>query len=187
LRLASLGDLIGYVDADGATPPRAFLDLVKKINGADCVIGSRWIPGAIIHQSQTGKRQFASRVFHFIVQLLFWMNIRDTQCGAKVMKREVVEKIHSNLLIADMAFDINLLYALKRAGFKILEAPTEWTDQIGSKVTLGRSSLTMLLSVIRVRLIYWPWVYKLLRPLSPLEGWVYKKLRAPKPLPVPKK
>src|ERR1700733_11071755 len=163
LRLASLGDLIGYVDADGATPPHAFLDLVKKINGADCVIGSRWISGAVIHQSQTGKRQFASRVFHFIVQLLFWMNIRDTQCGAKVMKREAVEKIHDHLQIADMAFDINLLYSLKHAGFKILEVPTEWTDQAGTKVTLGRTSLTMLLSVIRVWLIYWPWIYKLLR------------------------
>jgi dolichol-phosphate mannosyltransferase len=155
--------------------------LVKKINGADCVIGSRWIPGAVIHQSQTGKRQFASRVFHFIVQLLFWMNIRDTQCGAKVMKREAVEKIHSKLLIADMAFDINLLFALERAGFKILEVPTEWTDKIGSKVTLARSSLTMVLSVVRVRLIYSPF-YKWLRPLRPLEGWVYKKLRAPQPL-----
>ena len=103
--------MIGYVDADGATPPRAFLDLVKKIGVADCVIGSRWLPGAVIHQSQTGNRQFASRVFHFIVQLLFWMNIRDTQCGAKVMKREVVEKIHSRLRIADMAFDINLLFS----------------------------------------------------------------------------
>jgi glycosyltransferase involved in cell wall biosynthesis len=182
LRLASLGDLIGYVDADGATPPHAFLDLAQKINGADCVIGSRWLPGAVIHQSQTGNRRFASRVFHFIVQLLFWMNIRDTQCGAKVMKREVVEKIHPSLLIADMAFDINLLVAIKRAGFKILEVPTEWTDKAGSKVALGRSSLTMLLSVIRVRLIYWPWIYKLLRPLSPLEAWVYKKLRAPRPL-----
>jgi glycosyltransferase involved in cell wall biosynthesis len=186
LRLASLGDVIGYTDADGATPPHAFLDLVKKINGADCVIGSRWLPGAVIHQSQTGKRQFASRVFHFIVQLLFWMNIRDTQCGAKVMKREAAEKIHDNLLIADMAFDINLLFALKRAGFRILEVPTEWTDQAGSKVTLGRSSLTMLLSVIRIRLIYWPWIYRLLRPLGPLEGWIYKKLRAPKPLSGPK-
>jgi glycosyltransferase involved in cell wall biosynthesis len=186
LRLASLGDVIGYTDADGATPPRAFLDLVKKIGAADCVIGSRWIPGAIIHQSQTGKRQFASRVFHLIVQLLFWMNIRDTQCGAKVMKCEVVEKIHDNLRIADMAFDINLLVAIKRAGFKILEVPTEWTDQAGSKVTLARSSLTMLLSVIRVRLIYWPWIYRLLRPLRPLEGWIYKKLRAPKPLSGPK-
>jgi glycosyltransferase involved in cell wall biosynthesis len=185
LRLASLGDIIGYTDADGATPPRAFLDLVKKIGAADCVIGSRWIPGAIIHQSQTGKRQFASRVFHFIVQLLFWLNIRDTQCGAKVMKREVVEKIHENLLIADMAFDINLLVAIKRAGFKILEVPTEWTDQIGSKVMLGRSSLTMFLSVVRVRLIYSPF-YKWLRPLRPLEVWIYKKLRAPRPLSGPK-
>jgi glycosyltransferase involved in cell wall biosynthesis len=187
LRLASLGDLIGYVDADGATPPRAFLDLVKKINGADCVIGSRWLPGAVIHQLQTGNRRFASRVFHFIVQLLFWLNIRDTQCGAKVMKREVIEKIHPRLQIADMAFDINLLVSIKRAGFRILEVPTEWTDKAGSKVALARSSLTMLLSVIRIRLIYWPWIYKLLRPLGPLEGWLYKKLRAPKPLSAPKK
>jgi glycosyltransferase involved in cell wall biosynthesis len=184
-RLASLGNLIGYVDADGATPPRAFLDLVKKINGADCVIGSRWLPGAVIHESQSGKRRFASRVFHFIVQLLFWMNIRDTQCGAKVMKREAVEKIHPYLRIADMAFDINLLVAVKRAGFKILEVPTEWTDKAGSKVALGRSSLTMFLSVVRVRLVYSPF-YKWLRPLRPLETWIYKKLRAPQPLSGPK-
>jgi len=181
LKLADHADLIGYVDADGATPPRAYLDLVKKIGAADCVIGSRWLPGAVIHQSQAGDRQFASRVFHFIVQALFWMNIRDTQCGAKVMRCEVAEKIHPALRIADMAFDINLLYSMKRAGFRILEVPTEWTDKAGSKVTLGRSSLTMFLSVVRVRLIYSP-LYKLLRPLRPLETWLYKKLRAPQPL-----
>jgi glycosyltransferase involved in cell wall biosynthesis len=181
LKLASRADLIGYVDADGATPPNAYLDLVKKIDVADCVIGSRWLPGAVIHQSQSGNRQFASRVFHLIVQTLFWMNIRDTQCGAKVLRRTAVEKIHSSLLIADMAFDINLLVALKRAGFKILEVPTEWTDQIGSKVTMTRTSLTMFLSVVRLWLIYSPF-YKLLRPLRPLETWLYKKLRAPAPL-----
>lgn len=181
LKLFAHADLIGYVDADGATPPRAFLDLVKKTGEADCVIGSRWLPGAVIHQSQQSHRQFASRVFHFIVQVLFWMNIRDTQCGAKVMKTAAVEKIHDNLTIADMAFDINLLYALKHAGFKILEVPTEWTDKAGSKVALGRSSLTMFLSVVRVWLIYSPF-YKWLRPLRPLEGWVYSKLRQPRPL-----
>ena len=182
LKLAGKADLIGYVDADGATPPPAYLELVKQIGAADCVIGSRWLPGAVIHQSQTGHRRFASRVFHFIVQSLFWMNIRDTQCGAKVLRRAAVEKIHPHLLIADMAFDINLLFALKRAGFKIREVPTEWTDQIGSKVALTHTSLTMLLSVIRVRLIYWPWLYQLLQPLKPLETWLYKKLRAPLPL-----
>jgi len=132
----------------------------------------------VLHQEQSGKRQFASRVFHFIVQFLFQMNIRDTQCGAKVIRREAVEKIHRLLLTADMAFDINLLYSLKAAGYRILEVPTEWTDKMGSKVALGNTSLTMLLSVIRIRLLYWPRLYKLLSPLRPLETWLYKKLRA---------
>jgi len=180
LRLAPTTDLIGYVDADGATGPAAFLELVRRCDQADCVIGSRWVPGAVLHQSQSNRRQFASRVFHLIVQLFFWMNLRDTQCGAKVMHRDAVEKIHSALTIADMAFDINLLYALKRAGYRILEVPTEWTDKIGSKVTLGKTSLTMLLSVIRLRLIYSPF-YRWLRPLRPLETWIYQTLRAPPP------
>ena len=181
LKLAPLAELIGYVDADGATDPKAFHDLVKHADEADCVIGSRWIEGAILHQSQSGQRQFASRVFHMIVQTFFRMNIRDTQCGAKVLHRAACERIHATLCIADMAFDINLLYSLKRAGLRVLEVPTEWTDKIGSKVTLGKTSLTMLLSVIRLRLIYSP-LYKWLRPLRPLEGWVYKKLSAPQPL-----
>ena len=178
LKLAPLADYIGYVDADGATSPKAFHDLIKLREQADCVIASRWLPGAVLHQQQTGKRQFASRVFHLIVQSLFWLNIKDTQCGAKLMRREVVEKVHHLLRIADMAFDINLLYAIKRAGFKILEVPTEWTDKMGSKVVLGRTSLTMLLSIIRLRLVHSP-----LRPLlpifRPLETWVYLKLKAP--------
>jgi len=185
LKLAPLADLIGYVDADGATPPHAFHDLVKHIGGVDCVIGSRWLPGAVLHVEQSGRRRFASRGFHLIVQALFWMNIRDTQCGAKVMRREAVEKVHSSLRIADMAFDINLLYSLKRAGYHTREVPTEWTDKIGSKVTLVGTSLVMFLSVVRIWLIHSPRLYRLLRPLRPLEGWVYRKLRAPQPRPGP--
>jgi glycosyltransferase involved in cell wall biosynthesis len=185
LKLAPLADAIGYVDADGATPPAAFHDLVRRLAQADCVIGSRWLPGAVLHVEQSDRRQFISRGFHVIVELLFRMHIKDTQCGAKVMRRQAVEQVHSSLRIADMAFDINLLYSLKRAGFRILEVPTEWTDKIGSKVTVFRTSLVMFLSVLRIRIIYLPWLYKLLRPLRPLEGWIYRKLRAPQPLPGP--
>jgi glycosyltransferase involved in cell wall biosynthesis len=183
LKLALHTDLIGYVDADGATPPHAFLELVKKIGEADCVIGSRWLPDSVLLQQQTRLRRFVSRGFHSIVELLFWLHVKDTQCPCKLMRCEAVEKIHSTLCIADLAFDVNLLVSLKRAGFHIIEVPIEWADQVGSKVTstLFRSSLTMFLSVVRVWLIYSPF-YRLLRPLRPLEGWVYKKLRAPRPL-----
>jgi len=184
LKLAPAADLIGYVDADGATGPNAFCELVRLTAQADCVIGSRWLPGAVLHQSQPWERRFFSRVFHAIVRALFWrkLNFADTQCPAKVMRRVAIERIHSALRIADLAFDVNLLYALKREGFRVLEVPTEWTDKLGSKVTqsLLRSSLVMFLSVVRLRLIYTP-LYHWLRPLRPLETWIYQKLKQPVP------
>jgi len=189
LKLAPLADVIGYVDADGASPPHALHALVKRIGEADCVIGSRWLPGAVLHQAQPWVRRFTSRSFHLIVEFLLRMHIKDTQCPCKVMRRTAVEKIHSSLRIADLAFDVNLLYSLKRAGFTVVEVPTEWTDKIGSKVSasLFRASLTMFLSVVRVWLVYRPRVYRLVRSLGlePLEAWVYRKLRAPQPLPRP--
>jgi glycosyltransferase involved in cell wall biosynthesis len=181
-KLASRADLIGYVDADGATAPAAFHDLIRHWKEADCIIASRWLPNSVLHQSQTKKRQFASRVFHRIVRTLFpSLKVRDTQCGAKLMRREAAEKVHSALRIADMAFDINLLYALRRNGFSVLEVPTEWTDKIGSTVVLGRTSLVMFLSVVRLRIIYSP-LAAYMRFMRPIERWVYMKLRAPVPL-----
>jgi glycosyltransferase involved in cell wall biosynthesis len=182
LKLAPAADVVGYVDADGASPPRALHALIKRIGQADCVIGSRWLPGAVLHQAQTRLRRFTSRCFHLVVEFFFWMHIKDTQCPCKVIRRAAVERIYSSLRIADLAFDVNLLYSLKHAGFTILEVPTEWTDKIGSKVSssLFRASFTMFLSVLRIRLIYSPF-YRWLRPLRPLETWIYKKLRAPQP------
>jgi hypothetical protein len=183
LKLAGNADIIGYVDADGATGPAAVLKLLPFLQQADCVIGSRWLRDSVLLKAQPKFRQVVSRCFHFIVELLFLLHIKDTQCPCKLMRRAAVEKIHSNLRIADLAFDVNLLVAIKRAGYRILEIPVEWTDMVGSKVTasLFRNSLAMFLSVVRVRLIYSPF-YKMLRPLRPVEAWVYAKLRAPAPL-----
>lgn len=176
--------LTGYVDADGATPASAFHELVTRCASgeADCVIGSRWMKGSVLHQSQSPLRRVFSRGFHTIVSALFWMGIRDTQCPAKVMRREALEDILESLRIADLAFDVNLLFSLRRAGHTVKEVPIEWTDQLGSKVTanLWRLSLVMFLSVVRLRLVHSPF-YKWLRPLRPLETWLYLKLNAPPP------
>jgi glycosyltransferase involved in cell wall biosynthesis len=185
LKLAPLADFVGYVDADGATPPEALTDLVRRAvaGEGDCVIASRWVPGAKITHLQPQQRRFASRLFHLVVEGLFFMGIKDTQCGAKVMRRRAVEAVHAQLRLADLAFDVNLLYSLKRAGFSVKEAPTEWNDQSGSHVVFNmRTSLNMLLSLVRLRLIYSPF-YRWLRPLRPLETWIYRKLNAPPPIP----
>lgn len=183
LKLAPMADLVGYVDADGATPPAAFLDLVTRCAAgeADCVIASRWMPESKITHAQPQKRRFASRLFHLFVEGFFWMGIADTQCGAKVIRRAAIESIHGQLCLADLAFDVNLLYSLKNAGFTIREVPTVWEDQTGSHVVFNfRTSMNMLLSLVRLRLVYSVF-YAWLKPLRPLESWVYMKLKAPPP------
>ena len=184
LKLWPEADVIGYVDADGATAPPAFHDLVRQIDGVDCAIGSRWLPESILHVEQSAHRRFFSRAFHLLVEILFHLGIKDTQCGAKLIRRDAMERVHGALAIADMAFDINQLYALKQAGFRIREVPTEWTDQIGSKVNLSRASLAWFLSVVRLRLVYSPF-YRWLEPLRPVELWLYRKLGSPAPLAAP--
>ena len=180
-------DLVGYVDADGATPPHAFLDLVRRLNGYDCVIGSRWLPDSKVIIPQTPMRRFFSRAFHLLVEILFCLGIKDTQCGAKVIRTEAIDRIFPALTITDMAFDINLLYSLRKAGYRILEVPTEWEDKLGSKVKFGRASFAWLCSLLRLRLIYSRF-RPLLRWLRPFETWLYTKLLgSPSPLPVQEK
>ena len=97
------------------------------------------------------------------------------------MTRRAMETVHSKLRLADLAFDVNLLYSLKRAGFSVKEVATEWNDQSGSHVVFNhRTSLNMLLSLVRLRLLYSPF-YAWLRPLRPLEIWLYRTLNAPPP------
>jgi len=185
LKLALHAELIGYADADGATSAESIFRLAEVCAqpGVDAVIGSRRVPGAVIHQMQPNHRVLASKVFHLIVQTLFpLMRIHDTQCGAKVMRRAAVRKILDSLHIADMAFDVNLIYALKRAHCHLQEYPLDWTDHLGSTVSYVRTSVVMFMSVVRLRLLHSPF-RALLWLTRPLETRIYRALRNPVPSP----
>ncbi len=171
-KLAPPYDLIGFVDADGSTPPEAFAELMRQTRDYDAVIASRWIKGANVIHLQTPIRRLASRCFHLIVDTLFLMDIQDTQCGAKIVRANCVAPIMDELVVADMAFDVNLLYCLHRTGARIREIPTTWEDKGGSTVRILKTSTMMLLSIIRLRWIYSPLAF--LRPtLMPLERKFY--------------
>jgi dolichol-phosphate mannosyltransferase len=157
------GDFIGYVDADGSTPPLAFDALVEKAADVPAVIASRWCKGAEVSPRQPFVRRLASRVFNLMTRLLFGLKLTDTQCGAKVFRRDVIEAVHEKIGITRWAFDVDLLFQIKRAGYVIKEIPTVWHDVEGSKITVTESSLEMLAALVRLRLIYSPfgWVVRL--------------------------
>lgn len=157
------GDLIGFVDADGATPPAAFNDLVRQMGEAGLIMASRRLPGAIVRPRQPWLRRFASRVFNGLVRLFFKLRITDTQCGAKLMTSAAWRAIVPHIGLTKWAFDVDMLFKTRRAGYKIVEIPTTWSDVGGSKLRMGPVSFQMFLAIVRLRLLYSPlsWVVTL--------------------------
>jgi len=150
------GDLIGYADADGATRAQYYYDLVKNINNADGVIASRWMEGAIVEPKQPLIRRIASRAFNLMTKILFGLDYFDTQCGCKLFRKEAIGRVISSLRTTGWAFDVDLLYQMKRFGLKIKEVPTVWRDRTGSSINVRKVSIEMFLAIARLRLVYSP-------------------------------
>ena len=153
------GDLIGFVDADGSTSAEEYYRLIERICNADGIIASRYIKGAVVSPKQSLQRIIVSRIFNFMIRALFLMNYKDTQCGAKIFRKEAVRKILPALGITHWAFDVDLLYQMKRNGFKVKEVSTIWKDREYSKLNFLKAGPNMALSIIRLRLIYSPFKF----------------------------
>jgi len=143
-------DLIGFVDADMATAPDAFYDLVTNIDDNDGVIASRYMPGAQITPARPAYKRYGSRIIYEpFVWALFGLSYYDLQCGAKLFKRAVLQKITPQLTVTQWAFDVELLYLCKKSGYTVKEIPTVWHDQADSKLTL-RGGLRMFSALFNV-------------------------------------
>lgn len=150
------GDFVGFTDADGSTPPAAFEDLVQNIGDAGAIIASRWFKESKVFPPQPLKRRIVSRIFNFLVRKLFKVKIRDTQCGAKVLRQQAIRDVLPELGLTRWAFDVDLLFKLRRAGYRIVEWPTTWHDVGGSRLQIGRASFEMFAAIVRLRLLYSP-------------------------------
>ncbi len=134
--LVARADVIGFADADGSTSAIEMRRLFGVLGDRDAVVGSRWIRGSRIRQAQSLKRRIASRSFNTLVRAFFGLRLHDTQCGAKVFRKAALRRIMGHLETSNMAFDVELLFALKQAGVRVDEEPTEWADVLGSRVQL---------------------------------------------------
>jgi glycosyltransferase involved in cell wall biosynthesis len=131
---ASDADLVAFVDADCATPPRELLRLVAATEGADGAIASRRHPASVLPARRPLARRVTSAGFAFAVRRLMRMPYADTQCGAKVLRRDVARAVLPRLEAHDLLFDVDLLAAARELGFRIVEVPTIWIDREGSRV-----------------------------------------------------
>jgi len=143
--------VVGFLDADGSTSLSQVLRLMAALDGADAVIGSRWLPGSVIPERQGLSRRIESRVFNLAIRLLFGLRFTDTQCGAKVFKKSAVDAVLRDMTSTGFEFDVELLWRLSKKGYKIIECPITWQNKGDSRVTAG-DAMRMLSGLLTVRM-----------------------------------
>ena len=130
----------------------SLIKLIKEKN-ADMVIGIRTqkdSPDTLIKRKRF-VRTLSAKMFNKIVNFLFKLDIKDTQCGFKLFDREKCKPIIENIKTDKFSFDVEILLNAKRKGFKIEQKQVVWRDSSHSSVRLFKDSVEMIKSLLKLK------------------------------------
>ncbi len=143
--LAGGAEVVGYLDADGATPAEELPRLLEQLEAeaAAAVLGSR-IQYLGVRIERSAARHYVGRLFASLASLILRAPVYDTQCGAKVFRRSpALEAALEEPFRTRWCFDIELLGRLLIGNettpglplSQIRELPLRrWRDVPGSKI-----------------------------------------------------
>jgi dolichol-phosphate mannosyltransferase len=154
------GRLVGWLDADLDIEPRAIVDAVRRFEHAelDAVIGSKRHRDSQVDYPTI--RRLMSWSFQLLARMLVQVNVRDTQVGAKVFRREMLDVVIPLLLIKRYAFDLELLAVGNAFGFdRIEEMPIRlhyrFTGTNVDRQAVERMFIDTLAIAYRIHLRHW--------------------------------
>ncbi len=154
------GDLVAFLDADLEIAPDNVLRLweVMQATNAEVVVGTK--------TSSENRfpviRRLLSGLYRWGVSFLFGLSLSDTQTGVKLFRREALEAAIPRLAVSRFAFDIELLVAVTRFGYRIAECPvkTNYTRTGNLGRMNPRQIVGMLIDTLRIyyRASFWNWL-----------------------------
>jgi len=150
---AAAGDIIIFTDADLSYDIQSIVYLASKISvETPVVIGSRMLPTSQINANVSLLRSLTGKIFNFFVQSLLLLNIKDTQCGLKGFTKKVAKEIFPLLKINGFAFDVELLFLIKKHHHKIFQVPVNLIkNRKDSRLNIGLDPFKMFMDIVSIR------------------------------------
>ncbi|MEX2107946.1 MAG: polyprenol monophosphomannose synthase [Solirubrobacterales bacterium] len=137
--LAEGAGLILEMDSDFSHEPAYLPRLLEAAEGADLVIGSRYVPGGGVGDWGMVRRGI-SRGGSTYARMVLGVDVRDLTGGFKCFRREVLETIDLDAVQArGYAFQVELTYRAIRQGFEVTEVPIVFRDRRVGTSKMDRS------------------------------------------------
>ena len=149
-----------FTDADLSTPIEELETCMRHAGTAAVVIGSRNLPMSQIIVKQPFLRSTLGKIFPFFVRLLLLPEIRDSQCGFKLFRKDVAVAIAQRQQIDGFCFDVEQLFIARKFWFVVKEVPITWSNDERSKIRIIRDSSLMFFDLLRIRWNAMKGVYK---------------------------
>jgi len=151
--LRATGEIILFTDADDSTPIEDADKLIAALtDGADIVIGSRWVKRDLQAQPQPWYRRLNGRIYNLLLRKVLGLDLTDTQNGFKAFTNAAGKAIFAQQKIPGWGFDAESLFFAHKLGFHVREVPVEYIYYAeGSKIRPYRDGAKMLLELLLVR------------------------------------
>jgi glycosyltransferase involved in cell wall biosynthesis len=131
-------DALVEMDADLSHPPERLPALLDELDGADLVIGSRYVPGGrTVNWSRA--REAISRGGNAYVRLALGMPVHDATAGYRAYRREVLEALPISAVRSNgYCFQIETAHRTWQEGFRVVEVPITFTERVAGVSKMSR-------------------------------------------------
>lgn len=151
------GDYVGFIDADGDIPAEVLSALLAALIQTDSHIAFASKTHGESFISVSRLRKVVSSIFQRILRLLFDLDVQDTQTGAKMFSRKVLNSVLPTLRENGFSFDVEFFVSASNRGFRqFVEVPVRIIRTGDSTVSLLRTfqTFTELLRIfVRSRIL----------------------------------
>jgi len=123
-------DAIGQMDADFSHDPAVLVEMAKRLETCDLVLGSRYIPGGSTDVHWPIWRKALSAWGNFYVRSILQIPLRDVTGGFRLWRRETLQAMPLERVKASgYIFMVEMAYLAWCLQFKIGEVPIYFADR----------------------------------------------------------
>jgi len=150
-------DFVFEMDADFSHDPRHLKEFLKAIEGADVVLGSRYLDGKVTVVNWPMGRLLLSYCANIYARRITGLRMWDLTGGFKCFRRRVLETIDLSLVRSNgYAFQIEMSVRAWRKGFKLREIPIVFVDRTEGQSKMNRAIVREAVWMVpRLRLQGW--------------------------------